>query len=121
MTGTVTPFSGLNQNSVMAAKYSLQSMSYNWIKAYSPYNCCSDSIIVSLNQSEDTLAIVITVAKSFYIYLIDTQTGIEKYNFITVSPFRYSCIIFADFMEMSFNANAFLSCSFILFCLPFPT
>ena len=51
-------FDNSDSGTNIAAKYSLQTMSYVWIKAYSPEFCCSNSI-AALNKAEDTLAIVI--------------------------------------------------------------
>ena len=81
----MTPFSGLSSTkATIGAKYSMQTMSYIWIKAYYPYQCCSSTI--KLNQAEDTLAILVLDSTKFYIYIIDPQTGIEKYNYLTVTP-----------------------------------
>ena len=81
---TMIPFSNLstlsNYRVTIAAKYSLQTKSYIWVKAYSPYWCCGSSI--ALNKAEDTLAIVIVDSSKFYIYLIDPYTGIEKYKYL---------------------------------------
>ena len=56
-TWSMTYFSSSDTGSAtFAAKYSLQTMSYVWIKAYTP--CLSDVSIAALNKAEDTLAIV---------------------------------------------------------------
>ena len=86
-TYSMASFAGLPAfgDKTFSAKYSLQTMSYIWVKAYKPYVCCYNSI--ALNKAEDTLAVVIYSLAKYYIFLIDPETGIEKYNYLEVSPF----------------------------------